>query len=337
MGGIRVLIVDDSLLFREMLGRELLKQLPEGSVMEKAGDPFEARDKILSFDPDVMLLDVEMPKMDGIEFLRRLLVQYPLPTVMLSGSPEYRSRALAAGAVDFVEKPPGHLLRAGQYFFATLATRLLSASVTLVSPAAAAMPTPSSVHLAKSIIAIGASTGGTEALATVMQDLRPPLPGIVVVQHIPPMFSRLFAERLDHDCHIAVKEAETGDIVAPNHAFVAPGDRHLRIKRCGSGFMIDCAAGPRVNGHCPSVDVMFHSVAELAGDSALGVILTGMGADGAKGLLAMRQAGARTLGQDQASCVVYGMPRAAWEIGGVERQLPLAAMAAAITGIARGQ
>lgn len=334
MAGIRLLIVDDSLLFRELLTRELKEYLPAGSAIETAGDPFEARDKIISFNPDVMLLDVEMPRMDGIEFLRRLLTQYALPTIMLSASEEYKTAAITAGAVDFVMKPEGHFLRAGASFFRMLATKLLTASITKVPLMKA--PRASDRNMARTIISIGASTGGTEALATLLMGLHRPLPGIIIVQHIPPMFSRLFAERLDHDTEFDCKEAETGDRIEPNTVHVAPGDKHLRIKMCPGGYMIDCQPGPRVNGHCPSVDVMFHSVAEVAGKAAMGVILTGMGNDGAKGLLAMRQVGCPTLGQDEQSCVVYGMPRAAYEIGGVERQLPLSAMPSAVTSIARG-
>jgi two-component system, chemotaxis family, protein-glutamate methylesterase/glutaminase len=334
MRGLRVLIVDDSLLFREILARELLKYLPQGSNIEKAANPFEARDKILEFDPDVMLLDIEMPKMNGVEFLRRLIVQYPLPTVILSGSPQYREQALAAGAVDFVEKPQGHLLHAGSDFFSGLVAKLCAAVVHYLH---VQTPDGGDTVLQAGIIAIGASTGGTEALARVLRELRPPLPGIVVVQHIPPMFSRLFAQRLDAETQFKTVEASSGEIVKNNHVFIAPGDKHMRIKRVGRDFIIDCMPGKNVNGHCPSVDVMFRSVAVAARDKAIGVILTGMGGDGAKGLLAMRQAGARTLGQDEASCVVYGMPRVAWEIGAVGRQLSLDAIAGAITSLVIGK
>ena len=331
MSGIRVLIVDDSMLFREMLSRGLLRCLPSGSAISKAGDPFEARDKILAFEPDVMLLDVEMPKMDGVEFLRRLLMQYPQPTVMLSGSPEYRERALAAGAVDYMVKPECDVLRPDSRFFADLAARLCAAAVKGLVPRTA----PVRRQMQKKLIAIGASTGGTEALASVLTALRPPLPGIVIVQHIPPMFSRLFAERLDHECRLQVKEGETGDVVRMNHVYIAPGNKHMKLVHRGYDFVLDCSTGERVNGHCPSVDVLFRSVASLAGDTAVGVILTGMGSDGAKGLLEMRQAGAATLGQDARSCVVYGMPKAAWDIGAVERQLPLEAIAGAISSMVR--
>ena len=331
MSGIRVLVVDDSLLFREMLSQELRKHLPFGSEVETANDPFEARDKILSFVPDVMLLDVELPRMDGIEFLRRLLVQYQQPTIMLSGTASYRNMALEAGAVDFIVKPAGNILHAGSGFFQDMVNRLVRA-------ANSSEPLPGAACLAsglqQKIIAIGASTGGTEALSTVISMLRPPLPGIVVVQHIPPVFSRLFAERLNAETKFKVMEAANGTAVQPGEVYIAPGDKHLRIKKNGCGYMLDCAVGPRVNGHCPSADVLFHSVARAAGAAAIGVILTGMGGDGAKGLLAMRRAQAHTVGQDEGSCVVYGMPRVAWEIGAVEYQLPLTAIAAKITALA---
>ena len=365
MQGIRVLIVDDSQLFRQLIAREIMKSLPLGSSIRVAGDPFEARDRIMDFDPDVMLLDVEMPRMDGLEFLRKLRAQYPLPTVVYSSREEYRIKALAYGASDFVLKPTAQTGPAAESYYMVLAKKLLASALVPVrtveakkqepKPAAASLPkaasqvsaeAPGMAHRSKgssvcpgmdrSIIAIGASTGGTEALASVMVNLVPPLPGIVVVQHIPPMFSRLFAERLNNDTPLKVKEAENGDVVQPGHAYIAPGLQQMRVKKMGSDYILEVQPGPRVNGHCPSVDVMFESVAQCAGNTALGVILTGMGADGARGLLQMRRCGARTLGQDEASCVVYGMPRAAWELGGVERQLPLDAMAMAITAIARG-
>ena len=187
------------------------------------------------------------------------------------------------------------------------------------------------------LIAIGASTGGTEALAKVLKELVPPLPPIVIVQHIPPMFSKLFADRLHNECHISVKEAQNGDKLEPNWAYVAPGDKQMKVKNFGGNMQLDVNHGPKVNGHCPSVDVLFDSVADQIGNNALGVILTGMGADGANGLLKMRQQGAATIGQDEASCVVYGMPRAAYEKGAVERQLSLSGIASMITTVAHGQ
>ncbi|MFA6849134.1 MAG: chemotaxis-specific protein-glutamate methyltransferase CheB [Selenomonadaceae bacterium] len=328
MIGIRVLVVDDSMVFREALVKGLSQYLPKDSLVERAKDSFEARDKILEFEPDVMILDVEMPRMDGIEFLRRLIIQYPQPTVVLSGSERYRESAMNAGAKDFMIKPDGMLLRTGQ-FFAELAQRAYNAAKSQQSTQAAMNRTT------KRLIAIGASTGGTEAIAKILGGLTLPLPGIVIVQHIPPLFSTLFAERLNTTCCMKVKEAKGGEQVLPGCVFIAPGDKHMVVKKVAGNLQINCITGERVNGHCPSVDVLFDSVAEAVGDGAVGVILTGMGNDGAKGLLKMRQSGAKTLGQNEASSVVYGMPRAAYEIGAVERQLPLTSMAIGITSLVR--
>jgi len=328
MIGIRVLVVDDSMLFREALVKGLSQYLPKDSLIERAKDSFEARDKILEFEPDVMILDVEMPRMDGIEFLRRLLMQYPQPTVVLSGSERYHEPALKAGAKDFMVKPDAALLRTGQ-FFAELAQRAYNV-------AKSQQPVqPASNRTAKKLIAIGASTGGTEAIAKILGGLTLPLPGIVIVQHIPPLFSALFAERLNTTCCMEVKEAKGGEHIVPGHVYIAPGDKHMRVKKVAGNLQIECSMGERVNGHCPSVDVLFDSVAEAVGDRAVGVILTGMGNDGAQGLLKMRQNGAKTLGQNEASSVVYGMPRVAYEIGAVERQLSLTGMAIGITSLVR--
>lgn len=387
MEAIKILIVDDSLLFREVVARGLKSRLPVGTQIEKAGDPFAARDKILSFDPDVMVLDVEMPNMNGIEFLRRLIVQYNLPTVVSSSRPVYKSLAMEAGAFSFLEKP-STTLGSGSYLDGLAAEVKLAKEYgdlsvdqirqreiesqmdmaqveELVRRADACnkpkvdyailgdgeenphvRPTPRPVPVVEvkgktsakiDLIAIGASTGGTEALAKVLKELVPPLPPIVIVQHIPPMFSKLFADRLHNECHISVKEAQNGDKLEPNWAYVAPGDKQMKVKKFGGNMQLDVNHGPKVNGHCPSVDVLFDSVADQIGNSALGVILTGMGADGANGLLKMRQQGAATIGQDEASCVVYGMPRAAYEKGAVERQLPLSGIASMITTVAHGQ
>lgn len=531
METMKILIVDDSMLFREVVNTGLKSRLPRGTQIDKAGDPFEARDKIMSFDPDIMILDVEMPNMNGIEFLKRLIVQYNLPTIVSSSRGIYKELAIQAGAYGFVEKPSSSFstqeyldnlarevtagVRRSRYLIqrqqtaearekaelqqiadlvrqadadaassqrkvryasvdwrpisyqdimpkldetpsasARSAAQQVSAQpvpigttgtatrpVYLNSAAAGAKaatvssagmgnsgtgsarvsyapvnsPVPPQVQPLKSplvrfssaqpttasekaapgasgrapgyapsapatrytavsemtrkdtavpayraagenepmgkpeimaaaapgsrytVIAIGASTGGTEALAKILTELRPPLPPIVIVQHIPPMFSRLFAERLDSECVLAVKEAANGDKLEANHVYVAPGSKQMSLKGYGSVLQLDVRSAPKVNGHCPSVDVLFNSVAEKIGSKALGVILTGMGEDGARGLLKMREAGASTLGQDEATCVVYGMPRAAFEMGAVKQQLPLPAMAGAITGMARSQ
>ena len=394
MEALKILIVDDSMFFREVLARGLATRIPANSTIEKAGDPFEARDKILSFDPEVMILDVEMPHMNGIEFLRRLIVQYALPTVVLSSRPAYKDLALEAGAYSFIEKP-STTLGSGD-FVSKVANEIIKArsskpkvynqdtavgtsSQDVNNPVGNSNPQglqdtiaanlheisrnmrqmveeskrnrpavqpPSGVaeKIAPPVagkpvrlIAIGASTGGTEALAVVLKALQPPLPPIVIVQHIPPMFSKLFSDRLNNECHLRVKEAENGDKLEPNWVYVAPGDKQMRVKSFGNVMTLEVQSGPKVNGHCPSVDVLFDSVAEKIGDGAMGVILTGMGEDGARGLLKMRQQGAITLGQDEASCVVYGMPRAAYEKGAVTRQLPLGAMSGMITIIAGHQ
>lgn len=334
MRALHILVVDDSVLFRDAVAREIIPYLPLGSSVDKARNAFEARDKILEIQPDMMLLSVELPNMDGIEFLRRLLPQYKQKTIVLGGNSKDKEAAIAAGAVDFIHKDGGNIVCMESHFYKELADSICKALDIKRENfwhTSSARGTAEAINL----IAIGASTGGTEALAEVMKNLRPPMPGIVVVQHIPPMFSRLFAQRLDSEGSLDVKEAESGDAVLPNHAFVAPGNYQLRVKRCGGRYLLECSEGARVNGHAPSVDVLFDSVALSAGASALGVILTGMGADGAKGLLAMRQAGARTLGQDEASSVVYGMPRAAWQMGAVERQLSLEAIAGVITALVR--
>ena len=333
MQPVRVLIVDDSLFFRSLMERELGRVLPHGSQMVTAGDPFEARDAILRYVPDVMILDVEMPRMDGIEFLHKLLAQYDQPTIVVTGDARYEPLAREAGARDFLQKPVGC---SPQLFFTELARRIervvmqTSAAPVLQS----SLPASSKSAHRITLIALGASTGGTEALASVIRNLVPPLPPIVIVQHIPPGFSYMFAHRLDRESALAAKEAQDGDTLEANHVYVAPGDQHLRVQATGGLLSARCAKGARVNGHCPSVDVLFRSVAEHVGSHALGVIFTGMGADGAEGLRLMREAGAHTIGQDEKSCVVYGMPRAAYELGAVERQLPLDAIPGAILAMA---
>lgn len=324
MRKLRVLVVDDSMLFREVLARGLAAD-PGIEVVATAVDPFDARDKIMQYNPDVLTCDVEMPRMNGIEFLRRLLPQYPIPAIVITTIGNTVFEAMAAGAVDFVTKPDVRSPVSVERFISDLTAKVkiaFHANVTLTKPAAVIAPV-AAASVRKGVIAIGASTGGTEAIFNLVKAMPVNMPGMVVVQHIPPVFSRLFAERLNSQTPFTVKEAVSGDSVEPGKILIAPGDKHMRLKKAGGGFIVDCFAGDKVSGHCPSVDVLFESVARAAGSSAVGVILTGMGYDGAKGLLSMRQSGARTIGQNEASCVVYGMPKVAFNIGAVEKMMPL--------------
>ncbi|QJW45166.1 chemotaxis response regulator protein-glutamate methylesterase [bacterium BFN5] len=324
---IRVLVVDDSLVFRETLAREISRD-PVIEVVGTAADPYMARDKILELKPDVMTLDVEMPRMSGIEFVKRLIPQYPIPVVMVSSISETVFDALNAGAVDFVTKPDVKSGRGLEGVISELIVKIKIASTAKVgikSVEAGIRPAIAGADLAKRncIIAIGASTGGTEAINTVLKGFSREMPGTVVVQHMPPVFTAMYAARLNSTCAVEVKEARTGDLVLPGRVLLAPGDQHMRVKRVNNDYMVECFQGEKVNGHRPAVDVLFQSVAAHAGSNAIGVILTGMGNDGAKGLLALRQAGAATLGQDERSSVVYGMPKAAFEIGAVQDQAAL--------------
>ncbi|HWP97606.1 MAG TPA: chemotaxis response regulator protein-glutamate methylesterase [Syntrophomonadaceae bacterium] len=327
MKKIKTLIVDDSLLFRETLARGIAKD-PVIEVVATASDPFMARDKIIEYQPDVMTLDIEMPRMNGIEFLRRLMPQYPLPVVMISALSESVFDALSAGAVDFVAKPN---MRGGQAldpFINELILKIKIASVSRVShwkrDSAFSKPAASLIPASRDrIIAIGASTGGTEAIYQIVKSFSPTMPGTVIVQHMPAGFTRMYAHRLNESCPVEVKEAENGDLILPGQVLIAPGDYQMRLKKKGRNYIVECLRGEKVNGHCPSVDFLFESVAQCAGSMAVGVLLTGMGSDGARGLLAMREKGARTIGQDEASCVVYGMPKVAYDLGAVEKQCPL--------------
>jgi two-component system, chemotaxis family, protein-glutamate methylesterase/glutaminase len=323
---IKVLIVDDSMVFREVMTRGLSAN-PHIEVVATAQDPFDARDKILKYKPDVMTCDVEMPKMNGIEFLRRLLPQYSLPVIVVSTVSESVFEAMNAGAVDFVIKPNLSLARTVEDFLYDLTAKIKVA-------AEAKVDTKKQNSMKQNIygnisadsnrlIAIGASTGGTEAVYNILKFLPKNCPGIVVVQHIPPVFSKMFAERLNNQTQLQCKEAETGDFVESGKVLIAPGDQHMRIRRVGQRCKVEVFKGEKVNGHCPSVDLLFESVAKEVGDKAIGVILTGMGYDGAKGLLSMRRKGARTIGQDEKSSVVYGMPKVAFNIGAVEKQTSL--------------
>lgn len=325
---IRVLVVDDSLVFREVLAMGIASD-PDIEVVGKATDPFDARDKILQLNPDVMTCDVEMPKMNGIEFIRRLLPQYQLPVIVVSTVSEAVFDAMNAGAVDFVTKPDVQAPKSVEKFIYDLISKIKIAAHAKIASQNVAQPS-ASTNVSKfdtsRVVAIGASTGGTEAICSLLKQLPENMPSIVIVQHIPPVFSRMFAERLNNQLKLNVKEAQTGDYLEPGKVLIAPGDQHMRIKRIGDRYKAEVFSGEKVNGHCPSVDILFESVAKEVGDRAVGILLTGMGYDGAKGLLAMRRKGARTIGQDEHSSVVYGMPKVAYDIGAVERQLNLVAI-----------
>ncbi len=335
MRPIRVLVVDDSLMFRKLLAQGLDSD-PNIEVVADVGDVYEARDAILKFKPDVMTLDVEMPRMNGIEFLKRLMPQYPLPVVMISALNNKVFDALEAGAVDFVNKP-SNLTREQLNNFLTqeLAAKVKIASTAKVGKLKRVDNTAIASHITAAggkdrIVAIGASTGGTEAIFEVVKRFKRDIPGVVIVQHMPPGFTQMYADRLNNQCEVAVKEAQTGDRVMQGQVLIAPGDRQMRLVKVNGAYQVECRGTEKVSGHCPSVDVLFSSVAKAAGNKAVGAILTGMGADGAKGLLEMRNAGALTVGQDEATCVVYGMPKVAFDIGAVQQQAPITAIAGKI-------
>lgn len=332
---IRVLIVDDSLVFREVIAKGISSD-PNIEVVAKAVDPFDAREKILEFRPDVMTCDVEMPKMNGIEFIRRLLPQYPLPIIVVSMISDAVFDAMNAGAVDFVNKPDTQTMPRHEEFINELIGKIKIAAASNVKIQVANGKSSISTNLevdSKKIIAIGASTGGTEALFHLLMCLPRKMPGIVIVQHIPPVFSKMFADRLNAQTQFIAKEAETGDYVEQGKVLIAPGGKQMRIKRIGNKYKVEVFDGEKVNGHCPSIDILFESVAKEANSKAIGVILTGMGYDGAKGLLSIRRKGGRTIGQDEQSSVVYGMPKVAYNIGAVERQAPLQKIPQIILGM----
>ncbi len=327
MRKIKVLIVDDSLVFREILSRGISSD-SNIHVISTAVNPFEARDKIIEYKPDVITCDIEMPKMNGIEFVRRLMPQYPLPVIVVSALSDAVFSAMNAGAVDFVAKPDVSSAKSVEAFINEMIIKIKIASIANVSQqktrkAMQSIVEGTGAEKENRIIAIGASTGGTEAIYSILSSLPYDMPGIVIVQHIPPGFSKMFADRLNNTTKFSVKEAQTGDFVEAGKVLVAPGDSHIRIKKLGTRFRVECFKGEKINGHCPSVDILFESIAKEAGNQAIGIILTGMGYDGAKGILSMRRKGARTIGQDDKSSVVYGMPKVAFDIGGVEKQAPL--------------
>lgn len=367
MRSLRVLVIDNSIHFHEALSLELARRLPHGSLVERVIKAEDAQKKIALFKPTIMVLNFALASINingekFLSFLKRLAPQVPIVAYGMLGSSQKTARLLGASA--YVKRPPS-----GQpmslFYEAILSTMLVLqaqyeqkitndiGSGAIVTreiwhagrkkpPAAPAEPEepdsteplyqPRNSHI--NLIAIGASTGGTEALSALLTKLHPPLPGIVIVQHIPPMFSKLFAERLNSECSLTVKEAVSGDVVMPNHVYIAPGGKHMTIQPMGSRYMLECKPGPPVHSVCPSVDILFDSVAEVAGNKAIGIILTGMGRDGADGLLHMRQQGAPTIGQDAASSTVYGMPKAAFDAGAVEHQLPLSCIPHEIMKIA---
>jgi len=330
MNTIRVLIVDDSIFFRKFL-TDNLSGTKNIEVIGHAINALEAKRVIPQLKPDVVTLDVEMPGMSGIELLTHLMSNYPVPVVLVSAVNMNVFEALSAGAVDFVKKPDVNVPEAGAKFVRELTSKIEIAknahlhkpTARPAAPAAAtaiARLSMSSLLSSKQIIAIGASTGGTEATLVVLKELPKNIPGIVIVQHMPPGFTKMYADRLNSICQMEVREAKDGDRVEQGVALIAPGDMQMQLVRIGTNYSVKCYHGEKVSGHCPSVDVLFHSVATAAGKNSVGIIMTGMGKDGADGLLAMRKSGAYTIGQDEESCVVYGMPMVAYNIGAVAKQ-----------------
>ncbi|HEY4302909.1 MAG TPA: chemotaxis response regulator protein-glutamate methylesterase [Gemmatimonadaceae bacterium] len=336
MSPIRVFIIDDSALIRGLLA-EILNADPEIDVVGAASNPVAAWPGIKATRPDVLTLDVEMPRMDGLTFLDKLMAAHPLPVVMVSSLTEKGCattlQALEAGAVDFVAKPKidiqaGTVALADEIVAkvkgaARARVRRAASSASLRQRAPIAMPQRQLSEVTHRLIAIGASTGGTEALKVVLSAMPAAAPGIVVVQHMPAQFTRAFADRLNGLCDIEVREAKEGDRVLPGLALIAPGNHHMHVRKSGAEYRVAISSEAPVNRHRPSVDVLFDSCARAAAHNAVGVILTGMGNDGAQGMRRMHDAGAHTIAQDEATCVVYGMPREAVLAGGVDRVLPL--------------
>ncbi|MGU7769475.1 protein-glutamate methylesterase/protein-glutamine glutaminase [Burkholderia sp. MR1-5-21] len=349
---IKVLCVDDSALIRSLM-TEIINSQPDMEVCATAPDPLVARELIKQHNPDVLTLDVEMPRMDGLDFLEKLMRLRPMPVVMVSSLTERGSeitlRALELGAVDFVTKPRVGIRDGMLEYAEKLADKIRAASRARVRQApqphaaaaraagaaggqAAAPLVNNPLVSTEKLIIIGASTGGTEAIREVLTPLPPDAPAVLIAQHMPPGFTKSFAQRLNGLCRIAVKEAEHGERVLPGHAYIAPGHAHLLLARSGANYIAQLSDEPPVNRHRPSVDVLFRSAATHAGKNAIGVILTGMGRDGAAGLLEMKRAGAHTFAQDEASCIVFGMPREAIALGGADEIAPLAEMSRRVMG-----
>lgn len=332
---IQVLIVDDSATAREVLKMALQKD-PEIKVIGTAPDAYVARDKIVTLKPDVVCLDVEMPRMDGITFLKKLMFHFPVRVLMVSSLTQKGSKttleALEYGAIDFISKPHQNIYGGIDYIEKELISKVKTvASSRLISFEKRDLQQEKKnlnerYSLSKTtnkIIAIGASTGGTSALTELIKNFPRNIPGVVVVQHMPAGFTNSFANRLNDICEVEVSEAKDGDIITKGKVYIAHGDYHMVVRREGGNYKIKLGTGDKVSGHCPSVDVLFNSIATYVGANAIGIILTGMGSDGAKGLLKMKNTGAKTIGQDEKTSVVYGMPKIAYEIGAVQKQLPL--------------
>lgn len=339
---IKVLVVDDSALIRSVM-KDIINSQPDMEVVAAAPDPIVARGLIKQLNPDVLTLDVEMPRMDGLDFLEKLMRLRPMPVLMVSSLTERGSeitlKALELGAIDFVTKPKISIQSGMQEY-----TDLITDKIRIAAKAkihAKVIPRPGDApHVetvlpqlrnplmsSEKLIILGASTGGTEAIKDFLVQLPSDCPGILITQHMPPGFTKSFAQRLDHLCKITVVEAQGGERVLPGHAYIAPGHSHLRLVRSGANYMTEINQDPPVNRHRPSVDVLFHSAAINAGKNAVGIIMTGMGKDGAQGMLEMKQAGAYNFAQDEASCVVFGMPREAIAIGAADEVVPLNQMA----------
>lgn len=338
---IKVLIVDDSALVRQTLA-EVLSSDPQIMVMDTASDPFIAVEKLRRNVPDVITLDIEMPRMDGLTFLQKIMSQHPLPVVVCSSLAEEKSdttlKALEYGAVDIIQKPRLGTKKFLEESRTSICDAVKAAAMAKVKriderkqvepklTADAVIPkvaTKAMIHTTEKVVVVGASTGGTEALRLFLEAFPPDAPGIVIVQHMPEHFTAAFARRLDGLCRLSVKEAEDNDTVLRGRALIAPGNYHMLLKRSGARYYVEIKDGPLVCRHRPSVDVLFRSAARYAGKNALGIIMTGMGDDGARGMLEMKEAGARTIAQDEKSCVVFGMPQEAIKQGGVDKILSL--------------
>jgi len=344
------MIIDDSIFFRTFITRKLSED-PFIEIVGSFGDPVEALKSIQSLCPDVIALDMEMPRMRGNEFLRTVLPEYPnVKAIVISALTGNVFDAMQAGAIDFISKPGSRQGYNEESFITDIIQKIKVASTAHArpgtSPAGRAAPVPpvapparlsTTIATPKSVIAIGASTGGTEAILEVVKRFPANTPGIVIVQHMPPVFTKMYAERVDKICAMKVREAQNGDRVERGCILIAPGgEAQMYLRSDSSGYFVYLAAGAKVSGHCPSVDVLFESTAKAAGRNAVGVILTGMGSDGARGLTEMKKTGAHTIGQDEESCVVYGMPMVAYNMGGVSEQLPLASIGDAVLRRFRG-